>query len=166
LKAFGQENYSGVNDEFAVLYKYKEDDILKDIGVFNKKQKLVLSKPIEAQAQDEIQVDKIKVKKIVILGADNEGNKITLFLQNYDSYKKVKIKLFSNWGVVIEEQTLSKLADKMYFEVKSDILNDALYLQLYDENDSIISNKHLLNNVSDLWNTSIRPTNPIFFRST
>lgn len=154
LKAFGQESYSGANDEFAVLYKYKEDDILKDISIFNKKQKLAPTKPIDAEAHDELEVDKIKVKKIVILGADKEGNKITLFLQNYDTYKKVKVKLFSNWGIVIEEQTITKLADKMYFEVKSDILNDALYLQFYDENNRIISNKHLLNNVSDLWNTN------------
>ncbi|NRS87779.1 hypothetical protein HNQ02_000686 [Flavobacterium sp. 7E] len=154
LKAFGQENYSGANDEFAVLYKYKENDILKDIGVFNKKLKLAPSKPVEADPQGEMVVDKIRIKKIVILGADKEGNKITLFLQNHESYKKVKVKLFSTWGVLIVEQMISKITDKLYFEVNSMIVNDALYLQLYDEHDSIISNKQLLNNVSDLWNTN------------
>jgi hypothetical protein len=154
LKAFGQDTYSGANDEFAVLYKYKEDDIVKDIGIFHKKQKLEPSKPIEAQEVIEVELAKIRVEKIIILGADKEGNKITLFLQNYSSYKKVKVKLFTNSGVAIEEQIISKLADKMYFEVKSVKLNEALYLQLYNENDSIISNKHLLNNVTDLWNTN------------
>lgn len=154
LKAFGQDNYTGANDEFAVLYKYRNDDILKNIGIFTKKQKIVPTKPLESESLEEKEINQKRSKKIIILGADKEGNKITLFLQKYESYKKIKVKLFNNWGQIIEEQAISELGDKIYFEVPNIILSNALYLQFFDENDSEISYKHLLNNVSDLWNTN------------
>ncbi|WP_431244229.1 hypothetical protein ACQ9BO_07650 [Flavobacterium sp. P21] len=166
IKAFGQENYTGANDEFAVLYKYKENDILKEIGIFTIKQKLTPSKPIEAEVQKEEEIEKRRVKKIVILGADKEGNKITLFLQNYDSHKQVNLKLFNSWGTVIENKMISKIADKIYFEVNNTISNNALYLQLFDEKEDIISNKQLLNNVSELWNTNPSPDNRKLIRLT
>jgi hypothetical protein len=166
LKAFGQENYSGANDEFGVLYKYKENDILKELGIFNLKQKLTPSKPLEAEVQKEEEIEKRRGKKIIILGADKEGNKITLFLQNHENHKKVNIKLFNSWAIVITNQLIAKLADKVYFEVNSTISNNALYLQLFNENGDIISSKQLLNNVSDLWNTNPSPENRKLIRLT
>lgn len=167
LAAFGQENYSGANDEFGVLYKYKKEDFVKELGVFGGKQKVNPTKPNEIRPQHEVEKPVTKIKKIKILGADKDGRSLLLFLQNFESFSTISIKLYDNWGSVLEEQTISKLSDKVKLEVnKSTPINAVMYLQLCDENDLPISNKHLLNNVTDLWNTNPSSENRRLMRLT
>jgi hypothetical protein len=167
IAAFGQENYSGANDEFGVLYKYKKEDFVKELGIFGGKQKVNPTKPNEIELQNEVEKATTKVKKIKILGADKDGRNLSLFLHNFESHTKVIIKLYDNWGTVLEEQTILKLSEKLKLEVnKSTPINAVMYLQLFDENGLQISNKHLLNNVADLWNTNPSPENRRLMRLT
>lgn len=167
LAAFGQENYSGANDEFAILYKYKNDDFVKELGIFDKKQKIKPSKQNEIEIQNEVEKPTSKAKRIKILGADKDGRSLTLFLQNFNSYNNIIIKLFDNCGTELEKQSISKLTEKLKLEVnKSTTINAVMYLQLFDENELQISNKHLLNNVADLWNTNPSSENRRLMRLT
>jgi hypothetical protein len=167
LAAFGQENYSGANDEFGVLYKYKKEDFVKELGIFGSKQKVNPTKPSEIEMLNEVEAQKTKVKKIKILGADKDGRVLLLFLQNFDFFSKVTVRLYDNFGSVLEEQSISKLSEKLKLEVnKSTPINAVMYLQFFDENDLQISNKHLLNNVADLWNTNPSPENRRLMRLT
>lgn len=167
LAAFGQENYSGANDEFGVLYKYKKDDFVRELGVFGSNQKVNPNKPSEIEIPNEVETQQNKVKKIKILGADKEGRNVSLFLQNFDSFSQVTVKLYDNWGSVLEEQSISKLSEKLKMEVnKSTPINAVMYLQFFNESDLQISNKHLLNNVADLWNTNPSPENRRLMRLT
>jgi hypothetical protein len=167
VAAFGQENYSGANDEFGVLYKYKKEDFVKELGIFGDKQKVNPTKPNEVELQNEVDKSITKVKKIKILGADKDGRSLSLFLQNFESHSTVMIKLYDNWGTILEVQTILKLSEKFKLEVnKSTPITAVMYLQLFDENDLQISNKHLLNNVADLWNTNPSPENRRLMRLT
>ena len=70
-------------------------------------------------------------------------------------------------GTELENQSISKLTEKLKLEVnKSTTINAVVYLQLFDENELQISNKHLLNNVADLWNTNPSPENRRLMRLT
>ena len=68
----------------------------------------------------------------------------------------------------MELSSLKKLEfQKLKMEVnKSTPINAVMYLQFFNESDLQISNKHLLNNVADLWNTNPSPENRRLMRLT
>nr|WP_314839232.1 hypothetical protein [uncultured Flavobacterium sp.] len=167
LAAFGQDNYSGANDEFAVLYKYKSDEFIKELGIFGTKQKLTLSTPIEVEEKKALEKEKNNAKKIKILGADKEGKTVLLFLQNYESITETVVRFYDSWGTMLEEQTNIKLSEKVKIELSpATPINSVAYLQFFNKKEQPISAKHLLNNVSDLWNTNPSAENRKLMRLT
>jgi hypothetical protein len=167
LAAFGQENYSGANDEFAVLYKYKSDEFINEFGIFGTKQKLKLSTPSEVEEKKTLEKEKNNSKKIKILGADKEGRTVLLFLQNYESNTEILVRFYDSWGTMLEVQTSIELSEKVKIELSpSTPINSVAFLQLFNKKEQPISTKHLLNNVSDLWNTNPSSENRKLMRLT
>ena len=167
IAAFGNDNNSGANDEFSVLYKYKNRNLDEELGIIGKKQKLTPTKPVENEEADTKETASKRIQKIKIVGADKDGRTITLYLQNFSHYKKIKSIFYDYWGALIEEQICINPSEKIKLELsKATIPNGVAFIQLFDESDFPISNKHLLNNVTDLWNTNPSPENRRIMRLT
>lgn len=167
LAAFGQENYTGANDEFAVLYKYKSDAFINELGIFGTKQKLKLSTPTEVEQKKELDKERNSIKKIKILGADKEGRTVLLFLQNYEYSTEIEVRFYDSWGTLLQTQNTTKLSEKVKLELNpSTPINAVAYLQFFNKKEQPISAKHLLNNVSDLWNTNPSSENRKLMRLT
>lgn len=167
VAAFGNDNYSGANDEFSVLYKYKNRNLEEQLGIVCKKQKLIPTKPHQIDEKNATETTQPRIQKIKILGADRDNKAITLYLQNFNQHKKTKSIFYDYWGEKIEEHLITNLLEKIKFDLSETTLpNRVAFLQLFDKNDIAISNKQLLNNVSDLWNTNPSPENRRIMRLT
>jgi hypothetical protein len=167
IAAFGNDNYSGANDEFSVLYKYKNRNLEEELGIIGNKQKLTPTKPNETEEKNATETALTRIQKIKILGADKDGRTITLYLQNFNQHKKIKSIFYDYWGALIEEQFITNPLEKIKLELsKTTLPNGVAFIQLFDEYDTPISNKQLLNNVSDLWNTNPSPENRRIMRLT
>lgn len=167
IKAFGGDNYSGANDEFSVLYKYRNRNLEEELGVIGKLQKLTPTKPVETENIETQETASTRLPKIKIVGADKDGNTITLYLQNFNQYEKIKSKFYDYWGTLIEEQIYIDPAERTKLELsKTTSPYTVAFIQLFNESDFPISNKQLLNNVSDLWNTNPSPENRRIMRLT
>ena len=160
LAAFGNDGTAGANAEFSILYKYKNRNFDEELGIVGKKQKIIPTKPTETEKQNDSDTKVARNQKIKILGADKEGRTVTLHLQNFTQHNHVKIIFYDYWGIAVEEQRISNLADKIKLELsKTTIPNGVAFIQLFSEFDAPVSNKQLLNNVADLWNTNPSPEN-------
>lgn len=167
IAAFGNDDYSGVNDEFSILYKYKNRKLDNELGIIGKKQKITPTKFDEYLEINIKERTNTRIQKIKIEGADKDGKIITLYFQNFNHYKNIKCKFYDYWGKQIEEQICNNLLEKIKLELSNATNpNGVAFIQLFDEFDFPISNKQLLNNVSDLWNTNPSPENRRIMRLT
>ena len=157
MAAFGSNTVRGANEEFSVLIKVEGRNLLKELGLNGDYEAVV---PKENTVYEEIEnaFEEEKVAsnaRIRVLGADQIGSEITLFVKNHNNLMSVSIQFFNQWGDVLEEKPLALTAEKLKVKItnQQDIKAIA-YVALFDDNDQLISNKQVVNNLHDLWNTN------------
>tara|TARA_R110002051_G_C8766033_1_gene502621 strand:+ start:2261 stop:4891 length:2631 start_codon:yes stop_codon:yes gene_type:complete len=157
ISAFGSENYRGINDEFAVLIHLNDKTILEELGLNgvyenvkpqdNKQVVLVESEIEEEQKQNQ--------RKIKLLGVDNNRGDLTVFIFNSTEHEKAILAIYNHWGEILEKHTISLKKDKIKITLdKKNNTNTSGYVQFLNEENVIISNKQVINNLQNLWNTN------------
>lgn len=166
--AFGSDNSSGSNDEFSILLKVKNRHLIEELDLNGTKTKIVPKenrKVIELEAEE----NKIAINKahiIKIMGADREGTNITLHLHNFENYKTGKAVIYDFWGNEIEQIIVKINSSKIKITLSDNSRNNVGYLAIYNDENNCISNKQLINNVQQLWNTNPSPENRKIMRLT
>ena len=157
IAAFGAETKRGVNDEFAVLIKVSDKQILKELKLTGEVELLTPTENIDDQVvEKEIENDQSKnIGKIKLLGVDQDGKNITLFVQNKTILKSSILALYDNWGQELERLTLDVTKPKIRIEIKNTVKENALaFVQFIDSENEALSNKQVVNKLHELWNTN------------
>jgi hypothetical protein len=157
IAAFGGENYRGINDEFAVLIQFNDSSILEELGLNGdytgvKLQDNKQIKIIESEIEEE---QKENNRKIKLLGVDNNGGDLTVFVSNATEYKNAVLVVYNHWGEILEHHNVSLKKDKIKITLdKKNNTNTSGYVQFLNDENEIISNKQVINNLQNLWNTN------------
>lgn len=157
IRAFGTNNARGANDEFAVIVKVKDQQIFEHLQLTGANQRIqpqVLNniQAIEKEVEEEQDTNKRKIK---VLGVDQDGRRITVFLKNRTDFKKTKLRFYNSWNEKLEEHLVALKGSKITIELKErNSINAVSFIQLFDENEGVISNKQIVNKLHDLWNTN------------
>ena len=157
IAAFGTETKRGVNDEFAVLIKVSNKQILEELKLTGEIEFLTPTENIDEQvAEKEIENDQTKdIDKIKLLGVDQDGYNITLFIQNKTILKYSILALYDNWGQELERLTLDITKPKIRIEIKNAVKENTLaFVQFIDSKNESQSNKQVVNKLHELWNTN------------
>lgn len=157
ISAFGNENYRGVNDEFAVLIHLKDNTVSEELGLYgdyenvkpqDNKQVIKVESEIEEEQKD-------NQRKIKLLGVDNNRGELIVFISNSTIHKKAILVVYNHWGEILEKHNISLKKDKINITLdKKNNTNTSGFVQFLNEENSIISNKQVINNLQNLWNTN------------
>lgn len=157
IKAFGSENSRGANDEFAVLIKVPNQNILEELqltGEFEswKPQEIIQVQTIEDDAEQE---QAKNARKIKLLGVDQDGKRITIFIKDAATYKDVNVVFYNNWGEELERLNSNLKGSKIKLELQEQkSISAVAFIQLVDNEGNTISNKQIVNRLHELWNTN------------
>ena len=157
IAAFGTETKRGANDEFAVLIKVPNKQILEELKLTGEIELLTPTENIDDHvAEKEIENDQTKnIGKIKLLGADQDGKNITLFIENKTILKYSILTLYDNWGQELERLTLEITNPKIRIEIKNAVKENTLaFVQFIDSENESLSNKQVVNKLHELWNTN------------
>lgn len=157
IAAFGTETKRGANDEFAVLIKVPNKQILEELKLTGEIELLTPTENIDDHvAEKEIENDQTRnIGKIKLLGADQDGKNITLFIENKTILKYSILTLYDNWGQELERLTLDITNPKIRIEIKNaDKENTLAFVQFIDSENESLSNKQVVNKLHELWNTN------------
>lgn len=157
IAAFGTETRRGVNDEFAVLIKVTDKRILKELKLTGEVELLTPTENIDDQVvEKEIENDQSKnIGKIKLLGVDQDGKNLTLFIQNKTTLKYSILVLYDNWGQELERLTFDVTKPKTRVEIKNRVQENSLaFVQFIDSENESQSNKQVVNKLHELWNTN------------
>ena len=156
IAAFGGDDYRGVNDEFAVLIHLNDNSILDELGLNGSSE---IIKPQDNKqvinAENEIEEEQQKNnKKIKLLGVDNNGGELIVFISNSTSYETSTLCIYNQWGEVIEKHEVNVTTNKIKITLQESTNNILGYAQFLNEDEVIVSNKQIINNLQNLWNTN------------
>ena len=156
IAAFGGDDYRGVNDEFAVLIQLKDNSILDELGLNGSS---AIIKPQDNKqiidAENEIEEEqKSNNKKIKLLGVDNNSGELIVFISNNTSYTTSSLCIYNQWGEIIEQHVVDVTDNKIKITLNEYTNNILGYVQLLNDDGVINSNKQIINNLQNLWNTN------------
>ena len=157
IAAFGTETKRGANDEFAVLIKVSDKQILKELKLTGEVELLTPTENIDDQdVEKEIENNQAKNSgKIKLLGVDQDGKNITLFVQNKRNLKSSILALYDKWGQELERLTVDLTKPKIRVEIKNTNKEGTLaFVQFIDSENESLSNKQVVNRLHELWNTN------------
>jgi hypothetical protein len=157
IAAFGTDTKRGANDEFAVLIKVNDKRIFKELKLTGKIELIAPTENLQDQEiEKEIENEQSNyLSKIKLLGVDQDGKKLTLFIQNKTTLKSSIIALYDNWGQELERQNLVITKDKIKVEINNTITENALsFVQFINSENESLSNKQIVNKLHELWNTN------------
>ena len=155
IKAFGTATSRGANDEFAVLLKVPNQNILKALQLTGnykewKPQQIDLNIEIEAELEKE---QSKNIRKIKLLGVDQDHKQLKIYIRKTTHYKDAVMACYNSWGEELARKTLKVSATKIVHQLESNS-NSIAYVQFLDKNENIISNKQIVNKLHELWNTN------------
>lgn len=166
--AFGSNTSRGSNDEFSVLFKVKSRNLIEELELNGAKTKIEPkdNKPATEKESEENKTVINKTHLIKIMGADREGKNITLHLHHFENHKTAKVIIYDFWGNEIEQNITKINSDKIKITLSTHTHHNVCFLVIYNEENKCISNKQLINNVQQLWNTNPSPENRKIMRLT
>ncbi|WP_338357503.1 hypothetical protein [Yeosuana marina] len=157
IKAFGTESNRGSNDEFAVLIKVNDQSILEELELTGQFQSWKPQEILQVQGiENDVEEEQIRnARKIKLLGSDQDGKKITLFIKDIAAYKNADIVIYNHWGEELERISIILKDNKIRVElIETNNINAVAYVQFVDTKGNSISNKQIVNSLHDLWNTN------------
>ena len=157
IAAFGTDTNRGANDEFAVLVKLTDKRILEELKLTGEIEVITPTENIDDQVvEKEIENDQTKnIGKIKLLGVDQDGKHLTLFIQNKTILKSSILALYDNWGQELERLTLDVIKPKIRIKIKNTVKENTLaFVQFIDSENESLSNKQVVNKLHELWNTN------------
>lgn len=154
--AFGTETSRGANDEFAVLIKVNDKNIFEELKLTGNYKVITPQENIQIkQAEDELEKEQSdNVRKIKIVGVDQDLSNLILYIKDAVTYKKVSCVIYNNWAEEIESLEVDVTKDKIKIALSDSKKEGAVaFIQLFNEGEPI-SNKQIVNSLHDLWNTN------------
>lgn len=158
IQAFGDNKYRGANDEFGVLLKLKNRNIIKELNLDGnykllEPQNLTHTQDIEEESDSNETND--SSLKLRVLGADQNGKTITLFIENKNNLKRGHFNIYDNWGELVFSDTIELSNTKIRVELKDlKVLKNLAFVMFLSKDNVPISNKQMINSLHDLWNTN------------
>ena len=157
IAAFGTDTNRGANDEFAVLIRVSDKQILKELKLIGEVELLAPTENIEDQVvEKEIENDQTKnAAKIKLLGVDQDGKNLILFIQNKTILESSILALYNSWGQELDRLTLDITKPKIRIEIKYAVKENTLaFVQFITPENESLSNKQVVNKLHELWNTN------------
>jgi hypothetical protein len=154
--AFGNENNRGANDEFAVLIKVNDKNIFDELKLTGTYKAIIPQENIQVkEAEEDLEKEQSdNIRKIKIVGVDQDSSSLTLYIKDAATYKKVSCVIYNHWGEEIESVVLDVTKEKIRITLSDPKKENAVaFIQLFNENEPI-SNKQIVNSLHDLWNTN------------
>ena len=154
--AFGTETSRGVNDEFAVLIKINDTSIFEELKLTGNYKSITPQENIQIkEAEKELEKERSdNVRKIKIVGVDQDSSNLTLYIKDAITYKKVTCIIYNHWAEEIESLELDVTKEKIKLTLSDSKKEGAVaFIQLFNEGEPI-SNKQIVNSLHDLWNTN------------
>lgn len=166
IAAFGTMNSRGVNDEFGILYKsnkIKFKEVLGIEGVVEKVKPRVID---HHEIGPELKQNHVNYS-FKISSADYNSGIITVYLEKFVANAMIFYKVFNNCGEMLFEEEINCRSNKIEIKILPNKSQNVIsYIQLFNEDEAHVSNKYLINNVSDLWNTNPSKENRKLLRLT
>ena len=155
IKAFGTDTSRGANDEFAVLLKVNNQDILKELQLTGSfEQWTPQENKHQKEIEDEIEEEQGKnTHKIKLLGVDLNSKQLTIYTRKTKHYNSAILVCYNSWGEEIERQKC-KLTAAMFKLELNEKSNSIAFVQFLDDISQEISNKQVVNKLHELWNTN------------
>ena len=155
IKAFGTNTSRGANDEFAVLLKVNNQDILKELQLTGSFEQWTPQENKQIQEiEDEIEEEQAKnTHKIKLLGVDQDNKQLTLYIRKTNHYNSATIVCYNNWGEEIERQKCNINTTKIRLQL-NEKSNSLAFVLFIDDKENVISNKQIVNKLHELWNTN------------
>jgi hypothetical protein len=155
----GTRSKRPVNQELCVLYRTVKVDWLKELGLSGKLKKANLSNyhrdsNLELHNDDGNQV--VNSRKVNITSADLSGDNLSVFFIKPVIIENGLLFLFDEYGYQLASLNIdsSSQGEKINFKLNGEIRQKLpLYLQIMDNDQKPLSNKHLINYTDKLINT-------------
>jgi len=157
IKAFGTEAKRGINDEFAILIKVSDKHILSDLKLTGVVEFITPTENIDEQiAEKEIENDQTRAtSKIKLLGVDQDGMNVFVYILNDTKLKSSTLTFYDQWGNELDWITIDVTQPKIKVELADTIKDKKIaYVQLTDSENLSLSNKQVVNQLHELWNTN------------
>lgn len=157
VKAFGTDSSRGANDEFGIVFKSKTRNFIDELALDGTHKKVTpKEQPLAEKAEKEIndQTEK-RVGRLKITGVDQDGNILSIYLKNKKDIKSANCILFDAWGKRLEESNLALGKDKILYELKDQKnASKTSFIQFFNNEKKEVSNKQIVNSLSDIINTN------------
>jgi len=154
--AFGTETSRGVNDEFAVLIKVIDTSIFEVLKLTGDYKSIIPQENIQIkEATKALEKEQShNVRKIKIVGVDQDSSYLTLYIKDAATYEKVSCIIYNHWAEEIENLELDVTKEIIRLTISDSKKESAVaFIQLFNEGEPI-SNKQIVNSLHDLWNTN------------
>ena len=152
----GSLDKRALNEEFCVLFKFSNRDILKEFGIYGKKKEIDPRNFERNKTLSLISIENKESKKdFFIDSCDLRGLNLYVFINNTNQLKDKKIVLFNNSGeIIFSELVETIISNQIILNLKYEtILKNPSYLALSDTNMNIVSNKQIINFLDKLYQT-------------
>ena len=158
VAAFGNENYSAINDEVSLLFKSSNQDFLSDLGIkINPVNVKKLSDFENGLEEDDVFVNEFLANNKYNIDAINkEVNVLSIYL-NALLDSNSELALYNTWGELVSKAKLT-IKNNHYSATISEKVVDAIYACIIDsETSEILSNKQIIQDVIVLSKTNPDP---------
>ena len=155
IRAFGSEKSRGANDEFALLFKIKGHGWIDVLGL-NGDFKAIVPQQNEniKKIEDDLEEEQTKnLKKVRLLGADQNDEILTIYISNHNELKNAQLKVFNKWAEELEVFPVQLHKNKLQVKLKAENSKETAYIELFNSKGESISNKQITNTFFDLWNS-------------
>lgn len=157
IKAFGTDSSKGANDEFGILFKSESRNFIEELTLDGAHEKATpKEQPLSEKAEKELDEQaEERINRVKLTGVDQDGKLLTVYLKNKKEIKTAKCVLFDAWGIRLEERNLTLTKDKLVYELNDQKNSGRVsFVQFYNEANKEVSNKQIVNNLSDIINTN------------
>lgn len=163
IKAFGSGINKAANDEFSMLYKFNNTNLLKTLGLVGKNKKAIRQEVV-SEVADLGSRESIGAK-IKLLSVDQDRSRLTVYSDISPSSTTVWLGLFDSWGVLISQIELKKTDRKLVLDIPEKTIQEKIsFVQFIDDQSIGLSNKQLVNNLDFLLNTNPSNANRALLR--
>lgn len=155
IAAFGTTKSRGANDEFGILIKLEERDLIEELGLDGSYKKI---KPTNQKEEIEILESQDKTRqtgKALINSSDLDSDLLTIYFQKKLAITNGIIKLFDKWGDLVLTNEITTKLQKFKCKIKPvSLLGRVSFVQIFDDKGNELTNKAIVNKKEDLWNTN------------
>ncbi|MBK8369793.1 MAG: hypothetical protein IPL20_00145 [Saprospiraceae bacterium] len=166
INAFGTEKSRGINDEFALLVKLKENNWMSVLGLDGDYKNIIpQSNEIIQKLEKNLEKESIEeLRKVNILGVDQNEETLTIYITNFKEIRQVRLVIYNQWGEELEDFYINPNGNIIELQLKTRDYKAVAYVEILNLKGERISNKQIVNTYFDLWNSDPSEDNRNFIK--